>query len=392
LFEHHDHRDFEILCYSGVEQPDQLTDKFRRHADQWRSTVGVSDEALAEMIRRDGVDILVDLTQHMAGNRLPMFARKPAPVQVSFAGYPESAGLEAIEYRISDRHLEAGSPVAGLSEAGPATDRYLEASSTDDETGNPVAGLFEAGPAFCEAAPPRPPHEETGSNEQLFLIDSFWCYDPCGANVEVNNLPAGESGRVTFGCLNNFCKVNEPVLRLWAHILGKLEDSRLVLASPVGSHRQRTLDVLGREGVDAHRVDFAERRPYREYLELYHRLDIVLDPHPYNGGVTSCEALWMGVPMVSLIGDMPVSRAGLSLLSNLGLPELLAHSENEYVNIAESLAMDLPRLAQLRATLRGRMENSVLMDAPRFARQVEHAYRSMWKRWRLENLSNRGDS
>jgi protein O-GlcNAc transferase len=140
----------------------QIDGEFRRRAQQWRSTVGVGDEALAEMIRQDGVDILVDLTQHMAGNRLPVFARKPAPVQVSFAGYPESTGLEAIEYRISDRYLEAGSADEG-----------------------------------------------TGRKEQVCLIDSFWCYDPCGIEVEVNPLPALESGTVTFGCLNNFCKVNE---------------------------------------------------------------------------------------------------------------------------------------------------------------------------------------
>jgi predicted O-linked N-acetylglucosamine transferase (SPINDLY family) len=334
LFEFHNPRHVEIICYAGVVHPDEFTDEFHQRARQWRSTVGLGDEALAEMIRQDGVDILVDLSQHQAGNRLPMFARKPAPVQVSFAGYPESTGLEAIEYRISDRYLESG-----------------------------------------------PKDEETGSTEMVHLIDSFWCYDPCGIEVEVNGLPATDSGNITFGCLNNFCKVNEQALSLWAQVLGKVTDSRLILLTSVGSHRQRAREFLEKKGIESHRVDFVEFRPRREYLKLYHRLDIILDTFPYNGHTTSLDALWMGVPVVSLAGETPVSRAGLSQLSNLGLPEWVAHSESEYVKIAEKLAGDLPRLAQLRSTLRERMENSVLMDAPRFARQVEEAYRKMWKRW-----------
>jgi predicted O-linked N-acetylglucosamine transferase (SPINDLY family) len=141
------------------------------------------------------------------------------------------------------------------------------------------------------------------------------------------------------------------------------------------------LEILEREGIEAHRVEFVEPRPRSAYLELYHRLDIVLDTFPYNGHTTSLDALWMGVPVVSLAGETPVSRAGLSQLSNLGLPELAAHSENDFVEIAAELALDLSRLALLRSTLRDRMKNSVLMDATRFARQVEEAYREMWRAW-----------
>jgi len=334
LLKRHDSQNLELLCYSGAVRLDKLTEEFRQRAEGWRSTVGVGDEALAEMIRRDGVDILVDLTQHMAGNRLSVFARKPAPVQVSFAGYPGSPGVDAVEYRISDRYLEAA-----------------------------------------------PANERTGNKEQVCLIDSFWCYDPCGMELEINPPPSLENRTMTFGCLNNFSKINAQALRLWARVLGSVTGSRLVLLAPEGSHRQRTLEALESEGVEAHRVEFAKHRPRREYLELYHRLDIVLDTFPYNGHTTTCDALWMGVPVVSLAGEIPVSRAGLSLLTNLGLPELVAHSETEYVNIAESLANDLPRLAQLRANLRNRMETSILMDAPRFARNIEAAYRSMWERW-----------
>lgn len=329
LFRHHDHGRFEIYGYDGGVRLDSFHEEIRRGADQWRNTVGVSDEALAEMIQQDGVDILVDLTQHMAGNRLPVFARQPAPVQVSFAGYPETTGLEAIEYRLSDRFLDLG----------------------------------------------------TSAREHVLHLDSFWCYDSAGVEIEVNDSPAQNTGRVTFGSLNNFCKVNEPVLKLWARVLHEVEGSRLVLLSHLGSHRQHTLDILARAGIDASRIEFATPRPRPEYLGLYHRLDIVLDPFPYNGHTTSLDALWMGVPVVSLAGETAVSRAGLSQLSNLGLPELAAFTEDDYATIAIQLARDLPRLTDLRKTLRARMEASVLMDATRFARGIENAYREMWRRW-----------
>jgi len=344
LFERHDRDRFEIFCYAAVARPDEITEEFRRRADHWRSTLGVGDEALARMIQGDGIDILVDLSQHMAGHRLPVFARKPAPVQVSFAGYPESTGLDAIENRISDRHLE------GDSESGAAL-----------------------------------------SAERVWTIDSFWCYDPRGMDVAINALPAMDSGTITFGCLNNFCKVTNAVLSLWARVLGDAPNSRLILMAGAGSQRQRTLETLGRAGVAGHRVEFVEHLPRRKYLELYHRLDVVLDTFPYNGHTTSLDALWMGVPVVSVAGKTPVSRAGLSQLTNVGLPELIAHSDAEYIHIAHHLTADPPRLANLRATLRARMQASPLMDAARFARNVEAAYREMWRRW-CEDPSPMSDS
>ena len=218
----------------------------------------------------------------------------------------------------------------------------------------------------------------------MLLIDSFWCYDPHGIEVKVNALPAQESGRVTFGCLNNFCKVNEPVLRVWARVLRKVTDARLVILSPAGSHRRRTLEILVHEGVEAYRVDFVDPCPRQAYIEWHHQLDIALDPFPYNGHTTSLDALWMGVPVVTLVGEHAVARAGFSQMSNLGLPELAAFTEDDYVQIATQLAHDLPRLAELRRTLRPRMEASPLMDAPRFARNMETAYRTMWRTWCME--------
>ncbi|HEY3897058.1 MAG TPA: tetratricopeptide repeat protein [Chthoniobacter sp.] len=354
LFRHHDREGFEIICYPTTRKADALTEEFHRHVDDWRYTAGVSDGALSEMIQRDGIDILVDLALHTAGNRLPIFARRPAPVQVSFAGYPESSGLEAIEYRISDRWLEA------------------DASEMGD-------GRWEIG---GKSEPDlRSPNSDLRLAERVFHIDSFWCYDPCGTVVAVNELPAQEGGSVTFGSLNNFCKINDALLKLWARVMREVAGSRLVLLSGLGSQRQRTLDFLAKEGVAAERVEFVTPCPWKEYLERYHRIDIGLDPFPYGGHTTSLDALRMGVPVVSLAGERAVSRAGLSILNNLELPELVTFSKDEYVKIAVSLANDLPRLAELRRTLRARMEKSVLMDEARFTRQIEGAYRAMWGEW-----------
>jgi len=171
------------------------------------------------------------------------------------------------------------------------------------------------------------------------------------------------------------------VLKLWARVLKRVPDSRLVLLTGFGSHRQRTVNFLAEGGIEAHRVEFVPPCPRREYLERYHSVDIALDPFPYGGHTTSLDALWMGVPVVSLAGERAVSRAGLSILNNLSLSELVAFSEDEYVKTAADLAGDVPRLGELRRTLRSRMEASVLMDGPRFARNIEAAYRAMWRRW-----------
>jgi predicted O-linked N-acetylglucosamine transferase (SPINDLY family) len=357
LFHHHDQQQFEIFCYSGVAQPDELTAEFRERSQAWRSIVGMSDEAVAKLIHEDGIDILIDLGQHTSGNRLPVFARQPAPVQVSFAGYPESSGVKTIRYRISDRWLEGK---GRMQDPGCKTQDNRE------------CGVH---PASCDLDPA----------SGLSFIDSFWCYDPCGSEVAVNQLPAAQIGVITFGCLNNFAKVNELCLKLWARVLADVRDSRLVLLCPEGTPRRRTLDIFEREGVAAHRVEFVESLPRNEYLALYHRLDVVLDTYPYNGHTTSLDALWMGVPVVSLAGARPVSRGGLSQLSNLGLQELAAFSEEEFVSIAVALAKDRARLANLRANLRSRLESSVLMNAPGFTRQIEGAYRAMWREWCVEN-------
>ena len=211
------------------------------------------------------------------------------------------------------------------------------------------------------------------------MPDSFWCYDPLDGQPAVNALPAAERGYITFGCLNNFCKVNPPVLKIWARVLTAVPRSRLVILAGEGTHRQHALDLLAEEGVRCDRVKFVPHQPRQQYLKYYHGIDIGLDTVPYNGHTTSLDSLWMGVPVVTLVGPTVVGRAGLSQLMNLGLPKLIAASPEQYVYIAAELAGDPPRLRALRATLRKRMRASPLMDAPRFARNIEAAYRAMWQ-------------
>jgi predicted O-linked N-acetylglucosamine transferase (SPINDLY family) len=260
-----------------------------------------------------------------------VFARKPAPVQATFAGYPGTTGLETIDYRLTDPHLDP----PGRNEAF-----YSEAS--------------------------------------IRLPDCFWCYDPLDNGLPVNELPALAGGQITFGCLNSFCKINNAVLQAWSAVLAACADSRIVILAGAGDHRRQVLAALC---VDPARVEFVGHRSRDEYLKLYHRLDMVLDTFPYNGHTTTCDALWMGVPVVSLAGKTAVGRGGLSILGNLGLADLVADSPAKYVRLASELAHDLGRLSHLRSTLRRRMEQSALMDAPRFARGVEAAYRQMWATW-----------
>jgi predicted O-linked N-acetylglucosamine transferase (SPINDLY family) len=334
LLSNHDHHSFEVYCYADVRRPDSVTGRLRGHADVWRSTRGLSDEQLAELIRSDRIDILVDLTMHMADNRLLVFARKPAPVQVCWVAYPGTTGLSAIDYRLTDPYLDP-------------------------------PGLFDA----CYA------------EESVRLADTFWCYDPLTEPVPINPLPALQNGYVTLGCLNNFCKINDGVLALWAQVLQAVPQARLLLLAPRGQARDGVLARLQQAGIAAERVEFADKRPRRQYLQLYHRVDVALDPFPYNGHTTSLDGFWMGVPTVTLVSQTVVGRAGWSQLCNLGLQELAAQTPEQYVALVAQLAGDLPRLQELRATLRQRMQRSPLMDGPRFARQVEQAYRQMWRRW-----------
>jgi predicted O-linked N-acetylglucosamine transferase (SPINDLY family) len=336
LLSNHDHQECEIFCYADVARPDGVTRQLGGYADVWHTTIGLSDEQLAGLIRDDRIDILVDLAMHTAKNRLLVFARKPAPVQVSWLAYPGTTGLSAIDYRLTDPYLDP-------------------------------PGFFD----------------DCYSEESLRLPETFWCYDPLADQPQVNALPATTNGHITFGCLNNFCKINDDCLRLWAQILHAVSNSRLILHAPCGQACETVVTRLLQEGISVSRLEFAERLPRSEYLKLYHRIDVALDPLPCNGGTTSLDALWMGVPTLTLLGRTVVGRAGWSLLSNLGLKELAAQTPDQFVELAARLAENLPRLQELRGTLRQRMQQSPLMDGKRFAWHMEQAYRQVWRQWCL---------
>ena len=334
LLAHHDHNNFEIFAYAQLPASDAMTAQLRSHTDHWHGLARVSDPQAAELIGAHQIDILIDLAGHTANSRLLVFARKPAPVQVTYLGYPDTTGLATMDYRLTDAWADP------------------------------------------------PGQTESYHSEALVRLDPCaWCYQP-RASPPVTPRP---DGPITFGSFNTFVKVTAPMLHLWSRILKAVPDSRLLLkALALGSEstRQRVRGLLGQEGIGPERLELRGGEPhYADHLALYHRIDVALDTFPYHGTTTTCEALWMGVPVVTLAGSCHVSRVGVSLLTTAGLPELVATTTEEYLQIAASLAHDRPRLTHLRATLRPQLQQSPLMDAPRFARTIEAAYRQMWRQW-----------
>jgi protein O-GlcNAc transferase len=340
LMEAHDSAQVEIFCYAHVAQDDAVTERIRARAHHWRSTVGMTDEQMAQQIRRDQIDILIDLAAHTGCNRLLVFARKPAPVQATYLAYAGTTGLDTIDYRITDPQLD----------------------------------------------PPDSPDD--CYSEKSIRIESYWCYQPPIENLESSPLPAARAGFITFGCLNNFFKITHATLQTWCSLLAAVPQSRLLLHAAAGSHRERIRRILHESGVDPQRLSFVPKLPQLAYMEQYRQIDIALDPFPYVGGTTTCDALWMGVPVVTLAGRTAVSRGGVSILTTAGLPELIAADKPQYIRLAADLAADLPRLDQLRSGLREKMRLTPLMNAPRFARNIESAYRRMWHDWCASQTSS----
>jgi protein O-GlcNAc transferase len=331
----HDKEHFEVFCYANQSFGDDLTDRLQQNADQWRAIFGWNDDSVAELIREDAIDILIDLSGHTARNRLLVFGRKPAPVQATWAGYVGTTGLSAMDYLISDpRETPEGSD-----------HWYLESV--------------------------------------VRLPDCYVCYTPPEYAPPVAPLPARRNGFITFGCFNNLAKINRPVMDLWIRLLQELPDARLVLATkalgnPTVSARFRQIFADG--GV-AERVDFSGMVPHPELLARYGKIDLALDPFPYSGGLTTLEGLWMGVPALTLGGDRFASRHSLSHLTAVGLPEFIVADQEAYLATAMALAHNLSHLENIRSGLRERMKSSPLCDAHRFTRNLEEAYRSMWRRW-----------
>ena len=339
----HNRKNVEVFCYAEVTKPDATTARLQAAADHWSAISGSSNAEVAAMIREDAIDILVDLGGHTAQNRLVVFAIKPAPVQITWLGYPNTTGLKSIDYRLTDV----------VAEPGDGADRL---------------------------------HSE----ELIRLPQGIHCYKPDAAAPDVGLLPCRECGHITFGSFNNLTKVRPHVVKAWAGIMHAVPGSHLLLkARQLGDDetRKRLIEMFKAEGIPTGTIHLHARLDNKtEHLDLYNRVDIGLDPFPYNGTTTTCEALWMGVPVVTLLGDRHAGRIGASILHRVGLEELVAASVDEYVQIARKLAADRQRLQAMRFGLRRQMQESDLMDSRLFTESLENAYREMWIRWLKERI------
>jgi protein O-GlcNAc transferase len=328
-----DRRAFKYILYSNFHVQDSVTKRLRTYADDWRDVWMLTDEALSEMIRADRIDILIDLSGHTASNRLAVFARRAAPVQVTYLGYPGSTGVATMDYRIADARTDP---------SGPADDWHCE--------------------------------------RLLRLPDSQWCFRAFGTLPTPAPVPAREAGFVTFGSFNTLTKVSETMLRCWVQILLQLPTARLRLTRVRSALRAKEITAqFARSGISPERIDCVPYANDPPYGQQFSGVDIALDTYPYNGVTTTCESLYVGVPVVTLYGRNGVSRSGLSLLWALGLPELAASTPEQYVDIAVALGNDLTRLEQLRAGLRVRFEQSSLHDESRFAANLEGLLHSVWQ-------------
>jgi protein O-GlcNAc transferase len=328
---------FEVFCYSDAPVVDEVTRRLRGLSDQWRDIAGQTDDRVAALIREDRIDILIDLAGHTARNRLLVFARKPAPVQVTWLGYPNTTGLEAMDYRLTE----------AVSDPPGQTERW---------------------------------HSE----ELIRLPGPFSCYGPPPESPPVGPLPALAAGQVTFGCFNNLAKLTPPAIDLWAQILREISGARLLLKSRGLADLETAAGVraeFARRGIEPGRLELnGQELSVARHLDLYNRVDLALDTFPYNGTTTTCEALWMGVPVITLAGATHVSRVGASLLTHLSAPDWIADSPAAYLARCRDLVGDLPRLAEIRTGLRERMRAGPLCDAGTFTRGFEAALRGLWRR------------
>ena len=333
VLRHHDRSQFRVFCYNNGGKRDAVTERMRAVADVWRDIQAWPDEVAAQAIRNDGIDILIDVSGHTSGNRLLLFARKPAPLQLSYLGYLNTTGLAAIDCRITDA-----------------------------------------------CADPPGPGEAAHTECLLRLPQSLWCYAPPADAPPVCAPPALKRAYVTFASFNHIGKLNQRVLELWASILRQVPESRLLLVGvPNEAAAARLRSAL--PGIEPARVTTLGRLARTDYWRQFADVDIALDPFPYAGGATSCDTLWMGVPLVTLAGDYGFSRSGVTILTNTGMHHLIARSAQEYLRLAVNLARDVAALHSLRLSLRQRMLASPLLNAPVYVQALEAGYRQIWREW-----------
>ncbi len=335
----HNRENVEICCYVNVAQPDTVTERLQASADHWTDISRRSEQEIADQINRDKIDILVDLAGHTKHNSLLVFARKPAPIQVTWLGYPNTTGMQTMDYRFTDAIADP---------AGEADGLYSETL--------------------------------------IRLQNGFLCYQADISAPDVADPPCLEHGYITFGSFNNLRKMQPGVVQCWAQILHGVPDSHLLLKSKLfedNGAKKRYLQMFIDEGIAAERLELYGRLPDKEdHLKFYSKVDIGLDPFPYNGTTTTCEALWMGVPVVTLLGERHSGRVGASIMHHVDLPELVADSVESYVQLAQSLANDQDHLLTIRSGLRQHMRESELMNKKLFTTTLEKTYRQLWANWR----------
>ena len=341
ILTHHDPRHVETICYAEVLRPDAVTARLRSLAHGWRSTRGLSDLQVAEQVRSDTIDILVDLAGHAADSRIRVLAYKPAPIQITYLGYPNTTGLATVDYLLTDAVMD-------------------------------------------------PPDEPAvGSEELVRLPGGFCCYSPPREAPEVGPAPARQSGHVTFGSLQNPAKLNREVITLWARLLNAVPSARLLIFRTTLSDRAKA-SLRGQfalRGIDERRIDLRRSMDVGPggHLEVYGHVDVSLDTTPWSGHTTTCESLWMGVPMITLYGARHAARMGASVLTSLGLTDLIARTPDEFIDIGVRLAKDIDRLSRLRAESRERTRSSALCDGAAFTQTLEQTYRTLWQRWCRSN-------
>jgi predicted O-linked N-acetylglucosamine transferase (SPINDLY family) len=334
VFEHQDRSRFEVFTYSVGTKSDEITDWIRTQVEHFVS-FPADPQKLAERIRTDGIDILVDLAGHTTGEAYLAFARKPAPIQVSWLGVLSTTGMSTMDYFLGDAEMPC-----------PGTEHLF------------TERVYRMPRAFC-------------------------CYRP-GTDAVVSPGPYQERGDVTFGCFNSPRKITREVAKLWSAILHLVSGSRLLIKYHLMEEEARQAPLLAwfaEDGISAERILFAGGSKSTDYFEEYRRIDIALDPFPYNGGSTTLDALWMGVPVVTLAGRSPLQRTGACLLTAAGLPDLVTHSPEQYVTTAVFLAQTVPKIPDSRQNLRKALKSSPLMDERGLVRSVEAAFRDMWRTW-----------
>ncbi|MBF0101300.1 MAG: tetratricopeptide repeat protein [Desulfobacterales bacterium] len=338
ILAYHNHDEYEIFGYSNVSIPDNITSKMQLYCDQWNDISVLTDEEAFTQIQYDQIDILIDLAGHTANNRMRLFSMKPAPIQVTYLGYPDTTGLLTMDYRLTDAYTDP----EGL------TDNYY-------------------------------------SETLIRLPKTFLCYKPIEGTLLPSELPYKNLGHITFGSFNDRAKINSKVIETWAEILKSVQNSRLVLKSRLLSDPLSTkqlLRIFEQNGILSTRIIFSGYiDPILKHLEFYNHIDIGLDTFPYNGTTTTCEAIWMGVPVVSLVGQTHVSRVGLSILSNVGLGDMAVYSIKDYIDKAISLSKDIHKIDELRVNLRKMMTSSPLMNAQEFTQSLEEEFHKMWGKY-----------